>query len=444
MVAFELLREVNRGAYANLALPPLLAARRLTGRDAAFATELAYGTIRMQGRYDPVIAKAIERPIKRLSSELTAVLRLGTHQLAALRVPDHAAVDSSVALAREAIGTGPSHLVNAALRVIAEAGFDTLEAELLEGLPDDDVLSRRTSHPAWIIRALRQALQAGQRDPADLPALLEANNQPAATALVARPGMISQEELLAEVPDGTAGRFTPTAVIMDHGSPAQVQAVRLNKAGVQDEGSQLVALALADAPLTGPDARWADLCAGPGGKAALLGAIARQRGATVHATEVHPHRADLVRGIVDLETVHVEVGDGRELGTTHPGEFDRVLVDVPCTGLGALRRRPEARWRHSPTDMASLGPLQRELLASAIQATRPGGLIAYVTCSPHLAETTLVLQDVLRRAPECSVVNCGDVELLAGTGAVRPDGNLQLWTDIHGTDAMFLALIRRG
>ncbi|MDR1150904.1 MAG: 16S rRNA methyltransferase [Bifidobacteriaceae bacterium] len=444
--AYDLLQQVEDGAYANLALPSLLAARHLSGLDAAFATELAYGTIRMRGRYDPVIEKVAERPLRKLYGGLVSVLRLGIHQLTAMRVPDHAAVDSSVALAREALGTGPSHLVNAVLRVVADAGFEALEAEILADRSEDDALGIRTSHPAWTLRALRRALVAGGRHDGDLLAVLEANNVPAPTTLVARPGLITPEDLLAEAGDGArVGRFAPTAVIMAHGAPGALAPVRDGLAGVQDEGSQAVALALTDAPLEGSDERWLDLCAGPGGKAALLGALAAGRGARVHAVELHGHRADLVRAIVQPETVTVEVGDGREIGETHPGEFDRVLVDVPCTGLGALRRRPEARWRHSPSDLASLGPLQRELLTSGIRAARPGGVIAYVTCSPHLAETTLVVEDVLRREPGCHILDASAAApALAEAGVVRGDGTAQLWTDRDGTDAMFLALIVRG
>jgi 16S rRNA (cytosine967-C5)-methyltransferase len=307
-------------------------------------------------------------------------------------------------------------------------------------------LAQRTSHPAWILRALRQALTAGGRDGADIESVLQANNVPASVTLVARPGRLTREELALEVGSGAQpGRFAPTALILppgSHQSPAGLASVRSGAAGVQDEGSQLVALALAEAPLDGPDAAWLDLCAGPGGKAAMLAGIGRQRGAGLTAVELHPHRADLVRRVVGDE-VTVEVTDGRDIGGIRPGVYDRVLVDVPCTGLGALRRRPEARWRHTPADLTSLGPLQRALLTSALAATRPGGIVAYATCSPHLAETTLVIRDVLRRSPNAGLIDAASVPSLAAIGAVRPDGTCQLWTDRDGTDALYLALIAR-
>jgi len=221
---------------------------------------------------------------------------------------------------------------------------------------------------------------------------------------------------------------------------------------VQDEGSQLVALALTRHTPVRPGERWLDLCAGPGGKTALLAAEARAGGALLEANEVVPARAGLVRRAISAVPLDVPVHerDGRELAADRPGEFDRILVDAPCTGLGALRRRPEARWRKRPTDVADLTALQEDLLRAAVGALRPGGVVAYVTCSPHLAETAAVVATVTERL-------AGEVEQLDARAALqsvsrRPldlatplAGGLhaQLWPHRHGTDAMFLALLRK-
>jgi 16S rRNA (cytosine967-C5)-methyltransferase len=194
---------------------------------------------------------------------------------------------------------------------------------------------------------------------------------------------------------------------------------------------------------------WLDLCAGPGGKAALLGALAHQRGATLLANEPAPHRAKLVSqalSAVPHDSWQVRTGDGREVGAEQPERFSRVLVDVPCTGLGALRRRPESRWRRSPKDITDLGPLQRELLSSALAAVRPGGVVAYVTCSPHPAETTAVVADVLRKRTDLELLDAGaalDAVSLTGNLGAGHELTAQLWPHIHHTDAMFLALIRK-
>ena len=204
----------------------------------------------------------------------------------------------------------------------------------------------------------------------------------------------------SELP-GRSTVYSPYGVVSAGGDPGALPAVAEGRAGVQDEGSQLVALALAAAPIEGPDARWLDLCAGPGGKAALLAALAAERGPRVVANVVQPHRADLVRRALGLDSARpaspasptrvagveeVTVADGTA-APWDPGSFDRVLVDAPCTGLGALRRRPEARWRRQPEDLDALLPLQRALLTSALDLVRPGGVVLYATCSPVLAET---------------------------------------------------------
>jgi 16S rRNA (cytosine967-C5)-methyltransferase len=227
--------------------------------------------------------------------------------------------------------------------------------------------------------------------------------------------------------------------------------VRARRAGVQDEGSQLVVLALAAAPIEGEDARWLDLCAGPGGKAALLAGLAAGRGARIVANEVQPHRAELVRRVLaDADGVEaVTVADGTAPPWA-PASFDRVLVDAPCTGLGALRRRPEARWRRRPEDLQALAPLQRSLLDRALDLVRPGGVVVYATCSPVLAETRDVLGSVLLGRDDAELGDTGS--LLTATAGLRagvPDcagplaGTAQLWPHRHRTDAMFLALLRR-
>ncbi|MDR2373400.1 MAG: hypothetical protein LBD77_04745 [Bifidobacteriaceae bacterium] len=442
--AFDLLKAVSKGAYANLALPTMLTERQITGRDAAFATELAYGTIRMRGQYDAVIAKVAGRD--QIDADVMDVIRLGIHQIAAMRVPDHAAVAATVAIAREAIGVGPSGFANAILRAVTEGPYEQL---LAQAAPEDDdsidTLAIRYSHPAWVVRTLRQALIGAGRDQADLKAVLAASNGQPPVTLVARPGLMTADQLAAQVEarskqPAIRGKLAPTAVIMPRGAPGDLAAIRHGQAGVQDEGSQLVAWALAEAPVADDQGQWLDLCAGPGGKAALLGGIVRERGGHLTANEPQPHRAELVRGALKQlgDAVTVTELDAREV----EGQFDRVLADVPCTGLGALRRRPEARWRHSPADLATLGPLQRDLLRAALDRARPGGVVAYTTCSPHLAETRLVVGDVLAERADAQLIEASEIELLPAD-AIGADGMAQLWTDRHGTDAMFLALIRR-
>lgn len=458
--AYDVLRAVSTGdAYANLVLPPLLRERGVRGRDAGFATELAYGTLRLAGRYDAVLALVVDRPLTRLDPEVLDLARLGVHQLLGMRVPPHAAVSETVALARERVGAGSGQFLNAVLRTVAgtepEVWLERV-ARAADPRGDDPVarLSAVQSHPAWVVRALREALVGHGRSADELGDLLAADNAAPRVTLVARPGLTTPDELLAQA--GAAarrGELAGTAVVLPGGDPAGLAAVRDGLAGVQDEGSQLVALALAHAPLDGPDGRWLDLCAGPGGKAALLAAVGVGRGARLVANEVAPHRARLVEqsllAVPENGVEEIRVGDGRAVGALEPEAYDRVLVDAPCTGLGALRRRPEARWRRTPADLVALGVLQRELLASAFAATRPGGVVAWVTCSPHLAETSLLVQDALRAAQRAGTpaerLDAPAVVADLGTNSdvAGRDGSVQLWPHVHGTDAMHLTLLRR-
>ena len=427
-------------AYANLLLPRLLRERSLSPRDAAFTTELAYGTLRWSGVLDEVIAAGANRPAAELDPQVRAVLRLGSYQLLHMRVADHAAVHASVDLARAVAGEKVVRFVNAVLRRVSERDWAAWVARLA---PSDDLgrLAFEHGQPRWVVAAFAEALG---EDADELRAAL-AEDRPV-THLVARPGRIDRDELLAQSPPGaTPGPWSPYAVRLAGGDPAAIAAVREGAAAVQDEGSQLVALALSraetdtgDNPLA--DERWLDACAGPGGKAALLAGLLGERGRLL-AADVQPHRARLVRqALAGMAGAAVVVVDGTR-PAWRAARFDRVLVDAPCTGLGALRRRPEVRWRRRPEDVPQLVALQRRLLDAAADAVRPGGLLAYVTCSPHPAETREVVAHVLGRRPDLDWLDArAHLPDLPDLGS-GPD--VQLWPHRHGTDAMYLALLRR-
>jgi len=437
--AFDVLRAVSeRDAYANLALPALLVEREIGGRDAAFATELTYGTCRSRGLLDAVIAAAAGRGVDQIDPVLLDLLRLGAYQLLRTNVAQHAAVSTTVDQAGVEFDTARAGFVNAVLRKIAGRDESSWIAELAPPAAADPVghLAFIHAHPRWIAQAFADALGA---DAGELDAALAADDARPAVHLAARPGVLTAAEL-AEAVGGAVGRFSPYAVYLSGGDPGRLAPIRDSRALVQDEGSQLVARALVLAPVTGEDAgRWLDLCSGPGGKTALIAAVAAQQGATVTAVEPNSRRADLVEQNTRGLAVEVLRADGREPPLPAAG-FDRVLVDAPCTGLGALRRRPEARWRRTPADVPALGKLQRELLGSAIRLTRPGGVVLYATCSPHLAETVGVVSDAMRRH---SVTALDARELFAPVENIGAGPFVQLWPHRHGTDAMFVAVLRK-
>jgi 16S rRNA (cytosine967-C5)-methyltransferase len=482
--AYDVLNAVTeRDAYANLLLPALLAERGLAGRDAAFATELAYGTLRGRGSYDAILAACSDRD--QLDPPVRDVLRLGAHQLLATRVSRHAAVATSVDLARDVCGPRPSGFVNAVLRRVATRDLEAWMAIIAPDRAQDPsgYLAVRHSYPRWIVDAFRDALGADGEQTED--ALAAGNARPdVVLALTPGPAGPAVPPIPAIPPDlpspGQAAgavsrtRWSPYGLRLAGGDPARL--VASGHAAVQDEASQLAALALARVPLAGAeqtgteftstgqngtsqDRRWLDLCAGPGGKARLLAGLAAGRGAHLLASDLRPHRARKV-----LETLRdaghagaVVVADALRV-PWRPGAFDRVLADVPCSGLGSLRRRPEARWRKTPADVEHLARLQRGLLNAAIDSVRPGGVVAYVTCSPHAAETREVVTAVADSRGDVTVLDAPAVLAevpglrcpgpAAGSPGSPPDPRIerfaQFWPHRHGTDAIFLALLRRG
>jgi 16S rRNA (cytosine967-C5)-methyltransferase len=433
----------SRGAYANLALPPILRDRRLFGRDAALATELAYGSCRALGQLDAIIGACGDRAFEDLDGVVIDALRLGAYQLLHTRIPPHAAVSSGVELVRAGERPGAAGYVNAVLRRVAEADLDTWIDRLAPPADTDPLgrLAMATAHPRWIVGAYRDRLAADPNELTgdltdELTRALQADDEPPVVHLAARPGRIDRDALV-EQSGGVPARYSAYGVYLHGGDPGAIDAVADGRAAVQDEGSQLVANALATADLAGADERWLDLTAGPGGKAGLLGAFAALRGARLDAVEQAPHRAELVRQTTTGLPVTVHTADGRASGLPEAG-YDRVLLDAPCTGLGALRRRPEARWRRRPGDVAELVQLQLELLRAAAGHVRVGGLVGYVTCSPHLAETI----GVVGRPPD-SLELVDARPFLPGVPDLGDGPTVQLWPHRQGTDGMFLALLRR-
>jgi 16S rRNA (cytosine967-C5)-methyltransferase len=444
MVAWEVLRAVDeRGAYANLLLPALLRERRFSERDSSFATELAYGALRALGQLDGMINLVSSRPVDAVDPPVRDALRLGAYQLLRTRVPARAAVASTVELVRRTSGERPVRFANAVLRRVADRVADSdgdvaalLEAPAFERDPIGH-LAVVTAHPRWVVEAFAQALGG---DLTETRAALDADNVRPTTHLVARPGGIGRDELLRAARDAglsaDPGAHSPYAVRLRGGDPGRLDAVADGRAAVQDEGSQLVALALLRASTTlGPDLGLVvDLCAGPGGKAALLAGLSPPGG--MIGLEPRATRARMVA----RAGVPVARADGR-YPPLPPASADRVLVDVPCSGLGALRRRPEARWRRSPADLTGLVRLQRQLLVAGLDLARPGGLVAYATCSPHPAETVDIVEAVAARRDDVSILDARP--FLTELDDLGPGPFVQLWPHRHDTDAMFLALLRR-
>ena len=434
LLAYDLVSQVNRnGAYANLRLPELLSDSELDLRDRSFVTELAYGTLRLQGKHDYAISKKADRPISELDEKIVDLLRLGIHQIFEMRVPIHAVVGETVEVARAVAGESKASYVNALLRSIS-ADLDMYDDLARDpNIPAIEKLSILHSHPTWIINAYFDQL----KDWEAVEALLRTNNVPVAPHVVAWPGKSSVSEILE-----VGGEKLPlgTYSVLSNMLPNDYPAIKDKRAGIQDMGSQLVAeifyATKSEQPL-----KWLDLCAGPGGKAALLNNLLQTNDPkdSFLANEPTGHRADLVARVVPKEKI--ASFDGRDW-ESFGEKFDRILIDAPCSGLGALRRRPEARWRRSLNDLKELLPLQRELIDSAYEMLNPGGIIGFATCSPLLAETKSQILDAKYRHKGLEILDISKFSPAGKTG-VNPDGSLQLWTHLDGSDSMFMALLQK-
>ena len=431
LLVYDILKEVNRSdGYSNLLLPQALTASNFEQRDKGFATELLYGTLRMQGRHDYIATQVSDRPWSEVDSGIVDVVRLGAHQLFEMRVPSHAAVSATVELARKVLGESKASFVNALLRKMSAQSLDQWLAPVQLISDPVERLSIMYSHPEWIVSAYFDLL----RDFTEVESLLSANNLAATPTIVWWPGRSSAEELISLGAQPT--KYSDYGMKID-GAPSTLEAIRHRRAGVQDEGSQLVAQIFAKVASSQDD--WLDLCAGPGGKAALLSSLAKESGKKFTANEISAPRAKLVEQVIGA--ARLLVGDGRDIATL--GEkYGAILADVPCTGLGALRRRPEVRWRRTVADLRELTQLQRELSDAAISVLEDGGFFGYATCSPHLAETSIAVSDILRKHPELELVDLQPYLPAELTFAMR-DKSLSLWTHRHETDAMFLAVFRK-
>jgi 16S rRNA (cytosine967-C5)-methyltransferase len=442
-IAFELLRRVAEDdSYANLLLPKLLSDANVDSRDAGFIQELAFGTLRNKLLYEKVIELASSRETRTIDSHALIVLLLGAHQILGMRVPAHAAINESVNLAKQKASQSAPGFVNAVLRRVSERSREQWIEKVLESADSsDERLSLAYSHPLWIVKSLRAALESrGLGD--SLEDLLVADNTPAKVSVAALPGFADARDLSEY---GSLGIASPIGLELSV-PPSRLPQVQSGHVRVQDQGSQLAVLALLAAEVSVEDSRWLDLCAGPGGKAALMLAVAKQRNVYFEANEVSTHRAKLVQQALDpISKLKVSIGDGRKLAEGG-ARFSRLLLDAPCTGLGALRRRPESRWRKKSTDIPELAKLQKDLFKASWDSLLPGGVLGYVTCSPHLSETTALVSWAESQYR-------GDLELLPANAIlneINPNLGLdvtfrtaQLWPHIHGTDAMFIALFRK-
>jgi 16S rRNA (cytosine967-C5)-methyltransferase len=435
-VAFAvLLRVFEEGAYADRAFEAEARRAGLDERDRALAMRLAYGAVQQRAVLDHVAERLAGRPVARLDASVRAALRLGIEQILHLdAVPDHAAVGESVELAKAA-SPGGARLVNAVLRRA------TVEAAAIVAAIDDwtpEGAALRHSHPRWLAELWWEQLGAE-----DAPALMAADNEPAEFALRANPLVMDRDALVVALGDeGVAAMVAePPAdtVVVEgafdaHASPLHARGAFMP----QSRASAMVAHVVGPRP----GERVLDLCAAPGGKTTHLSALTEGRGEVV-AVERHSGRARALAETcrrMGAHNVSVRVQDART-PLADAAAFDRVLLDPPCTGLGTLRSRPDLRWRVDAGDPARLAELQRELLAAAAAATRPGGTLVYSTCTISPAENELQIERFQAEHPDFAADDLRSAAPLWHHPAVPC--HLQTLPHRNGTDGFFIARLRR-
>lgn len=432
-VAWGAVRRVHEGgAWAGPAVDTALSRSVLDARDRAFAANLAFETLRWEGTLDWLLGQVVHRPLGEIQPELLDILRMGAWQLHFGRVPDRAAVDTSVELARRHVGPQTAGFVNGVLRALGRAA-----PALPTGEGAGDV-GRRLAMPEWAVDLARQRFGARAED------VLAAGNRPPGLVLRALPG--TREHLLAELRasgrEASAGRH-PAAVAVPGGVAAEIAAVGEGRATVQDEASMWVGdavVAAAGGDRGGRVPLVADVCAGPGGKTTGLA----EAGVTVIAGDVHPGRAALVEGLAGRRTdvgarVHPVAMDAGQ-PALRAGGVDVVLVDAPCSGLGVVRRRPELRWRRHADDPGRLAALQLRLLRASAPLVRPGGALVYSVCTWPVVETRAVVEAFLADVPGWAAEQAH-----VGAGSrLDDDPGVQLAPDRDDTDGMYVAVLRRG
>lgn len=431
-------RVINEGAYLHLLLRSSLQSSSLDERSRAFVTELCTGTIRLLRRMDHALMTSLDRPLQDIDPTLLTILRMGAYQLLEMRIPSYAAVSSAVELAKQALGKGPSSFANAVLRRLAR------EAKNISWPSPDDAVSyieEFLSYPTWMADYLVDTFGAERAI-----SLAEAGNR--------RPPLTIRVNTLRWEPgdyllflkkrgwSGESGKFCPEALTNLHLPGWGLQEEwRSGNLAVQDESSMLVSHILEPRP----GERIVDACAAPGGKATHIAQLCRDQ-AEVIAIDNQPRRLQALREMASnlgITSIACLEGDSRSLPSLLEGPVDRILVDAPCSGLGTLRRRPDIKWKRRRGEIEEMAAVQDQLLDSAADALRPGGVLVYSVCTFTPEETVHRMERFLTEHRDFAVEDPLPLCPMEPPTPQEGRGYLQTHNDLHGLDGMFICRFRR-
>lgn len=440
--ALHVLRAVEaEGAYANLAMNKILGEHRLSKLDRAFATELGYGSIRTLNTLDWILSGFLKKPLSEQTVWTRNILRLAVYQIFYMdKVPAAAACNEAVEQTKRFGSAGEAKFVNGVLRNIIRSR----ERIKFPSLAEDPVdhIALKYSHPIWLVErwlkefGLEDTIALCRADNAAPPNTVRVN-----TLRVDLPTLV--EKLRDEGVSCVKTRYAPEGLEIK-GFPTlnDLTSFREGLFVVQDESSMLVGHAVGPSP----GMRVIDVCSAPGGKTTHLAQLMRDQG-TIIASDIYPHKLRLVIENcqrLGIKCVQPEVRDARELSASYAEWVDCVLVDAPCSGLGVLRRRPDARWRKEPEQIPGLINLQEAILAEAARCVRLGGVLVYSTCSITDEENLGQVQKFLAGHPHFRLEDLNGLlpaELADREALAR--GYVQLLPHLHGTDGFFIARMRR-
>lgn len=440
-IALEILYGVEtKESYSNLELNFLLDKYNPSREERALATEIVYGVLRRRNTLDWIIEQFSRRTLDKMTPWIRNILRLSVYQLLFLdRIPVSAACNQGVELAKKRGHLGVSKFVNGVLRSIAR-NLDNLPCPKEEDLPH--YISIKYSHPFWMVK--RWLTRLGKEETIRL---CEVNNQNPPLTIRANTLKVSRKELMdilekCEIKVET-GSLVPEAIkIKGVGSLSRLESYQKGFFQVQDESSMLVAY-LVDPQ---PGETILDACSAPGGKATHLAQKMQNRGKII-ANELHPHKIELIKENcrrLGIDIIETQIGDARNLSDTYLEKIDRVLVDAPCSGLGVLRRKPDARWKKELESIGKLREIQLSILESAAKCVKPGGIIVYTTCSIEPEENIEILKAFLERNKEFQLGNI--LEYLPRKFEVKRlenAGYLQIYPQDYNSDGFFLSRMER-
>ncbi len=437
-IALQILNEVyQQKAYANISLSRHLQKHELSDQDRRFITELVYGIVKSGDTLLRIMKRFVNRPLNKIDSVIINILRLGIYQIVFMdKVPESAACNESVNLAKKFSNQGAAKFVNGVLR-------NLIRQPEKYAMPTGNKaaeLAIREQHPLWLVKKFihtfgsEAAIALCKFDNANAPLVLRTN-----TLKTTRPQLLQQlSSLNCEC---TASKLTPEGIICTaHSSLSKLAPLQNGLAQVQDESSMLVAHVVAPQP----DDFIIDTCSAPGGKTTHLAALMQNRGKII-AGDIYEHKLKLIAenaARLGIDIIETKLLDARKVGELYPQKADKVLVDAPCSGLGVLRRKPDSRWNKSPELLQELPPLQLEILESAAAAVKPQGVLVYSTCTILPEENDNIVNSFLAKHPDFTLDDINSF-LPFKRKHKNSSKTLQLLPYKDNTDGFFIARLRK-